>query len=268
MKGSSLLCASLLSTAASAWQVEFHTRSNIGLTMHGTRSDGSCKTIGWNHGNTKEDVNWLKFIFSFDPATDNWPDPKKVTVYPGQLCGAGGIPDFAKPIPHPSLDDQLEPNSERCAKAFDICTRFLVPTLGSPRLMDEAFFRPFRYCYRTWRDGAVPFRHELIETAKCWQRLGLVGSCPFPTPKPKELAVHQEEYQRFVAAQELKSNLSSLLNTASDGWAPPEDWKTVKKAHKEMFDGTLQAVLGNESLDDDEPIRDEEDLREIWPFDL
>jgi hypothetical protein len=181
---------------------------------------------------------------------------------------ADEIPDFAKPIAHPLLDDQLEPNSERCATAFDLCTRFLVPTLASPRLMDEAFFRPFRYCYRTWRDGAVAFRHELIETAQNWQRLGLAESCPFPTPKPKELAVHQKEYQRFVAAQELRSSLSSLLNTASDGWAPPEDWETVEKAHKEMFDGMLQAVLSNESPDDDEPIRNEEDLKEIWPFDL
>lgn len=134
--------------------------------------------------------------------------------------------------------------------------------------MDEALFRPFRYCYRTWRDGAVAFRHELVVTAQRWKRLGLADSCPFPTPTPKELAVHKKEYQRFVAAQELRSSLSSLLNTASDGWAPPEDWETVEKAHKEMFDGMLQAVLSSEGPDDDEPIRNEEDLKEIWPFDL
>ncbi|QDS74201.1 hypothetical protein FKW77_002212 [Venturia effusa] len=97
MKLSSFLSASLLSTAATAWQVEFHTRSNIGLTMHGTRSDGSCKTIGWNHGNAKEDVNWI----NFDPSTSGWPDPKKVTVYPGQLCGAGGV-SFGKGLHKPA----------------------------------------------------------------------------------------------------------------------------------------------------------------------
>ena len=142
---------------------------------------------------------------------------------------ADEIPDFAKPIPHPSLDDQLEPNSERCAKAFDVCTQFLVPTLAGPRLMDEALIRPFRYCYRTWRDGAVAFRHELIETAQRWKGLGLAGSCPFPTPAPKELVVHQKAYQRFVAAQELRSSLSSLHNTASDGWAPPETGKPWRR---------------------------------------
>ena len=62
--------------------------------------------------------------------------------------------------------------------------------------------------------------------------------------------------------------MSSLLNTASDGWVPPEDWKATKSAHKEMFSRMLQEVLGNEDPDDDEPIRNEADLRKIWPFDL
>jgi len=84
-------------------------------------------------------------------------------------------------------------------------------------MMDEALFRPFRYCYRTWRDGAVAFRHELIKTSKRWKELGFEGSCPFSVPTLKELAVHQKEYRSFVAAQDLRHNLSMLLNTASDG---------------------------------------------------
>lgn len=132
--------------------------------------------------------------------------------------------------------------------------------------MDEALFRPFRYCYRTWRDGAIAFRHELIETAHHWKELGFAGSCPFHTSTPKELVVHQNEYLRFVAAQELRSSLSSLLNVAWDGWAPPEDWETVEESHKEIFEGMLQAVLSNKAPCDDEPIRTEEDLREIWPL--
>ncbi|KAF2806520.1 uncharacterized protein BDZ99DRAFT_501336 [Mytilinidion resinicola] len=178
------------------------------------------------------------------------------------------IPDFAKPIPHPTLEDQLEFNSEQCVKVFNISTQFLTPTLARPRLMDEAFFRPYRYCYRTWKDGAVAFRDELIQTARRWEELGLADTCPYPTPTPVELATHKKEYQLFLAAQELRSNLSVLLNTATDGWAPPEDWETVKQAHKEYYDGILEAVLNNGDPDDDEPIRSEDDLREIWPFDL
>jgi hypothetical protein len=178
------------------------------------------------------------------------------------------VPDFARPVAHPSLNDQLEPNSELCAKAFDACTQFLLPKLSGPRLMDEALFRPFRYCYRTWNDGAVAFRHDLIETSKCWKELGLAGSCPFPIPAPEELAAHQKEYKTFEAAHDLRYSLSSLLNTASDGWVPPEDWEATASAHKEMFDGALQALLTNENPDDDEAIKDEGDLRAIWPFDL
>lgn len=89
--------------------------------------------------------------------------------------------------------------------------------------MDENLFRPFRYCYRTWKDGAVAFRHELIETSQRWKELGLADSCPFTTPTPKQLLIHQKEYIMFEAAQDLKNNLSSLLNVASDGWVPPED---------------------------------------------
>jgi hypothetical protein len=51
-------------------------------------------------------------------------------------------------------------------------------------------------------------------------------------------------------------------------WVPPEDWEATASAHREMFEGMLQAVLTNENPDDDEPIKDEGDLREIWPFDI
>lgn len=175
------------------------------------------------------------------------------------------IPDFARPVAH---NGQLEPRSELCTKAFDACTQFLVPKLAGPRLMDESMFRPFRYCHRTWKDGAVAFRNELIETARHWKDLGLPGSCPFPLPTPEELVAHRKEYQRFEAAQNLKNDLSNLLNTATDGWVPPEDWEATKLAHRELFDGMLQAVLNNENPDDGEPIKTEADLRAIWPFDI
>ena len=177
---------------------------------------------------------------------------------------ADEIPDFARATAHPSLD----PNSDRCAKAFDVCTQFLVPKLAGPRLMDENLFRPFLYCYRTWKDGVAAFRHEIIETSQLWSELGFEGQRPIPTPSAEELAAHQKHYKLFEAAQNLRHHLASLLNTSSDGWVPPEDWEATKSAHKEMFDRMLQAVLHNEDPDDDEPIKEEGDLKAIWPFDL
>ena len=35
-----------------------------------------------------------------------------------------------------------------------------------------------------------------------------------------------------------------------------------------MFEEMSQAVLTNKDPDEDEPIRTEQDLRKIWPFDL
>lgn len=181
---------------------------------------------------------------------------------------ADEVPDFAIALPHPSLENQLEPNSEQCAKAFEICTQFHLPQLASSKAMDEALLRPFRYCYRTWKDGAVAFCHELDKTSERWQELGLVGPCPYPAPTPEEMAVRQKEYKYFEAAHDLRNHLTGLLNTASDGWVPPDEWDTAKLANRELFEMMLETVLSIENPDDDEPIKDEGDVREIWPFDL
>lgn len=181
---------------------------------------------------------------------------------------ADEIPDFVKPDINPTIEDQAKLLDELRVQAFDKCTQFLTPTLAGPRLMDEGLFRPFRYCYRTWKDGAVAFQHELIETARDWRKLGLPGISPLPVPSAEQLQAHQKDYQRFLAAQELRINLSKLLNTASDGWVPTQDWETAQQGQGVMFNGMRQAVIENDQADDDEPIRTEEDLREIWPFDL
>ncbi|KKZ61111.1 hypothetical protein EMCG_04256 [[Emmonsia] crescens] len=171
---------------------------------------------------------------------------------------ADEVPDFTVSTESGSL----------CTKTFQVCSQFLTPKLSGPRLMDENLFRPFHYSYRTWKDGAVALLHELIETSRSWKELGLAGSSPYPLPTQKELLDHEKEYKVFVAAQNLKRDLSSLLNTASDGWVPLEDWEATKSVHREVFDGMLNAVLTNDDLDYDELVKDEEVLRSIWPFDL
>jgi hypothetical protein len=105
-------------------------------------------------------------------------------------------------------------------------------------------------------------------TSERWKELGLAGFSPYPVPTPEEVAVHQKEYKYFEAAHDLRNNLASLLKTASDGWAPLEDWEATELTHRELFEGMLQAVLSNKNPDDDEPIKDERNLREIWPFDI
>ncbi|KAE8357051.1 hypothetical protein BDV28DRAFT_154324 [Aspergillus coremiiformis] len=171
---------------------------------------------------------------------------------------ADEVPDFAL---------SLEPKPNLCLRAFEACTQFLTPRLSGPRLMDDRLFRPFRFSYRTWNDGAVALRDDLIETTQHWHELGLAGQCAYPTPTPKQLLRHKKEYKLFEAAHALKRDLASLLDTATDGWMPPEQWETTEQIHKEMFEGMLHAVLTNKDLED-EPVTDEAILRSIWPFDL
>ncbi|KAJ5426904.1 hypothetical protein N7465_001974 [Penicillium sp. CMV-2018d] len=180
---------------------------------------------------------------------------------------ADEVPDFAAGVASSTSAEGAD-DSELCTKTYEVCTRFLTPKLAFPRSMDEGISRPFQYCYRTWKDGAVAFRQELIETSQDWEALGFPGSCPFVLPTPEEMSLHRKEYKCFEAAQNLKRDLSSLLDTASDGWVPLDDWEAAKAGNKAMFNGMLEAVLTNNDPDDDEPIRDERDLRDIWPFDL
>ncbi|KAL6705257.1 hypothetical protein ACN47E_007217 [Coniothyrium glycines] len=177
-------------------------------------------------------------------------------------------PDFAQPVSDASYEGSVEPKSEACAKAFDVSVQYLTPKLATARSMDEDLFRPFRYCYRTWEDGDVAFREELIQTSLHWRGLGLERPCPISIPQLHELEQHQKDYKRFEAAIQLRHILSSLLNTASDGWVPSEQWEATRTAHRELFVAMLQEILENEHPDDDEPVKSENDLRELWPFDL
>lgn len=179
---------------------------------------------------------------------------------------ADAVPDFA--ICTSDHLGQIDPASDFCKQAFNGCVQLLMPKLAYAMSLDESLFRPFRYCYRTWKDGAVAFRHELIETSRLWAELGLPDSSPFPMPTPEELAVHQRYYRKFEAAQELKHELSRLMQISTDGWFPSEARDATLLAHKEMFATMLQVILAEENPDADEPIRDERDLREMWPFDL
>jgi hypothetical protein len=180
---------------------------------------------------------------------------------------ADQTPDFARPTPDPADGNRLQPKSEACARAHNAAYHFLMPRLSEPRRMDESFFRPFRSCYRTWADSAVALREELIQTSQQWKELGFKGSCPFPIPQADEILAHQKQYQLFEAAQQLKHVVASTLDAAIDGWVPLEIWEETKALHEELYRMMLQTVLECRD-DEDEPIRDEVCLREVWPFDL
>ncbi|EEA19278.1 hypothetical protein TMatcc_009402 [Talaromyces marneffei ATCC 18224] len=194
-------------------------------------------------------------------------DPSKITgIIDWQSTSIEPAFWYADDVPDFAVSDDSD--NDLCAKAFDACTRFYTPKLSGPRLMDDNLFRPFLYSYRTWKDGAVALRHELIETTRKWNGLGFVGQSPYSLPLLNGLVTHEREYKLFVAAQELKHDLSSLLNTATDGWVPMQNWEATKLAQREIFNGMLAAVLTNKDPEIEEPVKDEAVLRSIWPFDL
>jgi hypothetical protein len=184
---------------------------------------------------------------------------------------ADATPDFAlpQPISDPSEEqDTMEPKSEAYAKAYNACIHFLAPKLSAVRSIHEAYLRPFRYCHRTWEDSAAAFREELIQTSRLWEELGFAVPCPFPFPCFDEIAHHRKEYRFFEAAIQLRRGLEKLLDTPSDGWVPVDEWEGTRSKHCELFEEMRRGVCRNKQLDNDEPIRSEEDLRQIWPFDL
>ena len=176
-------------------------------------------------------------------------------------------PDFTTALPNTSPEDQRAwVQADLCKQAFDACLQCLAPKLYTARTLDGDLLRPFRYCHRTWKDGAVAFRHELIEVSRGWKELGLSGSCPYQTPTLAEMRVHQKDYQSFVVAQQLKQRLTVLLDCTGDGWIPASSWEATKKAQKEIFHEIIESIRNTGSTDGESISK--EDLRSMWPFDI
>ncbi|KAI4235217.1 MAG: hypothetical protein L6R40_006514 [Gallowayella cf. fulva] len=172
---------------------------------------------------------------------------------------ANEVPDFAAPSPKPddcfrSEDLPTGDKANLCNQAFIAGVTLLMPKLYATWQLDEDVVRFFEYCHRTYRDGAGILRQVLIDLANRWKELALAGSCPYPLPTSEELLAHHEEYKAPEHAQALRKFVTSSLNTASDGWVPTEVWKETTENHKKLYDKLLQDM-------------DEEDLRQVWPFD-
>ncbi|KAH3909004.1 hypothetical protein HBH56_166810 [Parastagonospora nodorum] len=203
-------------------------------------------------------------------------DPEIVTaIIDWQSCSiepafwyADEVPDFAQPVPDPECADKMEPKSEVCAKAYSASMHFLIPSIAKVMSMDESLFRPMRFAYSTWNFGAVALCEELIQTALHWDELGLAGSCPFLVPNETEIAEHRADYEKFQFVQRLKHSISQALECGTDGWVHADDWETTKSTYREAYKAMVQAILEEEDVDDDEPVKSEADIRELWPFDL
>lgn len=98
---------------------------------------------------------------------------------------ADEVPGLATYSSSSESSSQSVDDGDLYTKTYEICTQFLTTKLARPRLVNECLFRPFRYCYRTWKDGAVAFRHELIDTSKDWEVSAFPALVRFPCRSQK-----------------------------------------------------------------------------------
>ncbi|GBF61013.1 altered inheritance of mitochondria protein 9 [Trichophyton mentagrophytes] len=168
---------------------------------------------------------------------------------------ADEAPDFAK-IPAEGLSDSAEESLRY--QAYEIGLALLAPRLGATRKIDEALLRPFRYCHRTWRDGFVPFTHELMRLKDSWERLGFEKECPIPAMGPEEKEFYEKQLEIYDGMLEFRRDMFEVLGVEEDGWVPAERWEEAKKMHQGFYDTLM------DNLEDDES---RQELRTMWPFD-
>ncbi|KAL8786282.1 MAG: hypothetical protein Q9213_002877 [Squamulea squamosa] len=206
------------------------------------------------------------FVFEEDPTnvTDiiDW---QSSSIQPA-FEYADEIPDFILPSANAKASSQsVDAGAELCQAAYDACLKGFIVPLAISRALDQDLLRPFRYCHRTWKDGIVAFRQDLIELATRWEALELPPPCPYPLPSPSDLALHEQQFAQYKKAQGVLHQVMDFLDTPSDGWVPSTEWTTTNALHEQFFAECLRAVRTNDEGDND---MDEETLRKMWPFDI
>ncbi|EFW14143.1 conserved hypothetical protein, partial [Coccidioides posadasii str. Silveira] len=168
---------------------------------------------------------------------------------------ADDAPDFAKVPPEGTSESSEE---MLCSQAYELGWALLAPRLGETRKIDETLLRPFRYCHQTWRDGFVPFTHELMQLREAWKKLGFKKNCPIPALSQEEMRSYKEQLGIYNGMLEFRQDMVETLGVEGDGWVSEDHWEGVKKAHQ-YFYKTIMASMEND--------KDREELRTMWPFD-
>nr|KMM72331.1 hypothetical protein CPAG_08628 [Coccidioides posadasii RMSCC 3488] len=195
------------------------------------------------------------FISKDDPATvTGIIDWQCASVEPA-FYYADDAPDFAKVPPEGTSESSEE---MLCSQAYELGWALLAPRLGETRKIDETLLRPFRYCHQTWRDGFVPFTHELMQLREAWKKLGFKKNCPIPALSPEEMRSYKEQLGIYNGMLEFRQDMVETLGVEGDGWVSEDHWEGVKKAHQ-YFYKTIMASMEND--------KDREELRTMWPFD-
>lgn len=169
---------------------------------------------------------------------------------------ADEVPDFAR-CPEDASEEEVTAES-LCSQAFDGVLKILAPRLAAAREVEETLLRPLRYCHRTWRDGVVPFTHELIQLQERWQELGFKEPCPIPPLSHEKLSAFQEQLTIYDKMLDVRAEIVKILGVEQDGWVSAGRWREVEEAHQNVY----QAVMASMESE-----HDQEDMKRMWPFD-
>lgn len=183
------------------------------------------------------------------------------------------VPDWAKESFTASSNEESSQQERKtaalCKESWEVCTKHFLPSIAKPQSMEANLFRPFFLCHNTWKDGAVFLRHDLIESAKDWNNhLGLSGSSPYPAPTAKEKEKHKKEYEFFKDIRSLRGEIASLFKATDDGWVFPEVYDLAMDMQKDLYMSLVETALDPKNYDPNEPLKDEEDTRAVWPYDV
>ncbi|KAI1951730.1 hypothetical protein LOZ57_001142 [Ophidiomyces ophidiicola] len=190
-------------------------------------------------------------------------DPTKITGIIDWQCAsvepafyyADDSPDFAK-VPAEGTPESAD--ESLCSQAYEIGCALLAPRLGGARKIDETLLRPFRYCHRTWRDGFVPFTHELLQLRDSWQKLGFEKNCPIPALGPDEMSFYKEQLYTYNSMLELRQDMVETLGVEEDGWTSEARWEGVRQTYQYFYEN----IMAN--LEDD---KQRKEAISMWPFD-
>ncbi|OAL28651.1 hypothetical protein AYO20_09375 [Fonsecaea nubica] len=177
------------------------------------------------------------------------------------IRGSATRPDSATLPDQP--DEPIYADSMACARAFDRYMETYLLHLARVQSVDGRLLCLFQYSLRTWNDGVVAFRHDLVRTSYECEDWGDDEKYTIAILDAKYRSTHTDT--SFLTTGYVNRG-TDYLTTSSDGQIHAEAWSALQLQHRRLDSSVAQAIMSARDSDYDEPITTEKALRAIWPF--
>ncbi|GAQ35663.1 hypothetical protein AtubIFM54640_007903 [Aspergillus tubingensis] len=166
----------------------------------------------------------------------------------------------------PENFDELGPDEKESAKEehklaiqskyYEISCRAHNKPVFNAMALDRCLWEPFTRCQLPSNGSLVPLRNSLIRIAEDWELLGLSDSSPFQFNE-EELKRHDEQVQFYKDSLSLWDLVKEQLGTDNSGWIHSEDWESVNKMNKYLYNMFIDTMSEEISA---------EEAAKRWPF--